>query len=214
MHQTFINWANDPTSIRLYLVYLVIVCGVGIWRFLTVLRHLYRAQRPGKLSWVDVCNGKTTPEEVGMAIFAGKITAPFAQPAEDPSGKGDIRVQMSASLEIAEKIFTELCTVTSERARKIKYLVVQILLVSGLLLSFRARGLARGDYQFGLSTVPGSVLLFEQLTELFSVLALGLLLCVILYGLWGYLDSSVMRRRTKGVEFFRWGRKAQSGETT
>jgi hypothetical protein len=205
MHQAFIHWANDPLSIRAYLVFLVIASCICIWRFLDVSRHLYRIPIHGKFSLEDVRKGQLKPEELGMAVFAGKIPVHFGNSHQGESGrtKTDEFPLHAQSLEIAENRFRELSFASTYVVGKVKRVIVQIILVSGLLLTLRIRGLARGDYQFGLSSVPGSVLFFGQVVELFSALTLGLLICVTLYALWNYFDNVVARRRSRGNEFFR-----------
>jgi hypothetical protein len=213
MQQTFLHWANEPPSIRLYLVILLVMFCLSAWRLAKVLYCLHLAPNRRTVSAQSIREGVISPQEISQCVLAGKFLAgaptldqPNPTTRKQSSGQTDA-VQL---VKVAEDKFLELCEVSCQRVNSIRRYVTQTLLISFLLLALRSRGLVLGDYQVGHSTVPGLLLFEEAAAELLSALTLGFLLCVVLYGIWDNLDTKMAMRKAKGLCFFRYLRQELS----
>jgi hypothetical protein len=203
MNEILRHWFIEPLSAKMLIFYLTAVACVTIWRIGRLLRYLYPARNLMIISSQNVCDGTITAERLVQCALAGRMRLGLHDGDSKPNDKSK-PVRRGITLQIlgaAEAEFSYLWDRLFQSVQSTKRIIVLTLLLSLFVTVRGISSIMDGRYMISNDRMPQSVLLQENVVEMFGILSLSLCFCVFLSLVWTICEGVLRRRRASWIHF-------------
>jgi hypothetical protein len=183
----------EPPHARLFVMFLVIVCLIASVRLVRLALALFVPRGRGRVSLEEVLTQPIDADRLAKAALANALTGEGRSSTAAQGAPDDVR----RMLQMADARFNYLWSVSHARVIATKGLVRLTLLVSLMVTCYGAY--PAFEIEFGLNLINTNVNAYEAgvaaIQVLLARLAVGLVVCIALCGVYVLFEGSLSRRQ-------------------